>query len=84
MDAQLSGAGWRVVALPRTELDITNEGDVRNAVELFRRRRVDQLRGNRRRRSLRDRPRLGFCHQREGPAVFSRARAANSARTSFT
>lgn len=36
MDAQLSASGWRVVALPRTELDITNEGDVRNAVELFR------------------------------------------------
>jgi len=30
------GAGWRVVALPRTELDNHNEGDVRNAVELFR------------------------------------------------
>jgi dTDP-4-dehydrorhamnose reductase len=36
MDAQLSRSGWRVVALPRTELDITNESDVKSAVEVFR------------------------------------------------
>lgn len=36
MNAHLIRCGWRVIALPRTELDITNEGDVRRAVELFR------------------------------------------------
>jgi dTDP-4-dehydrorhamnose reductase len=36
MNAQLSRSDWRVIALPRTELDITNEGDVRSAVEVFR------------------------------------------------
>ena len=36
MDAQLSRSGWRVIALPRTELDITDESAVRSAVELFR------------------------------------------------
>ena len=32
MTARLPGSGWRVVALPRAELDITNEEDVRRAV----------------------------------------------------
>lgn len=36
MNARLSRSDWRVVALPRTELDITNEDDVRRAVEVFR------------------------------------------------
>ncbi len=36
MNAHLARGGWRVIALPRTELDITNEGDVRSAVEVFR------------------------------------------------
>jgi dTDP-4-dehydrorhamnose reductase len=36
MDAQLSRSNWRVIALPRSELDITNEDDVKRAVELFR------------------------------------------------
>lgn len=36
MNDHLSQSGWRVIPLPRTELDITNEGDVRSAVELFR------------------------------------------------
>jgi dTDP-4-dehydrorhamnose reductase len=36
MNAQLSRSDWRVVALPRTELDITVEDDVKRAVELFR------------------------------------------------
>src|SRR5437762_6668975 len=36
MDAQLSRSGWRVIALPRTELDITDESAVRSAIELFR------------------------------------------------
>ena len=35
MNTQLSRSGWRVAALPRMELDITNEGDVMRAVELF-------------------------------------------------
>jgi dTDP-4-dehydrorhamnose reductase len=33
MSARLTGSGWRVLALPRTELDITNEEHVRLAVE---------------------------------------------------
>jgi dTDP-4-dehydrorhamnose reductase len=33
MTAGLTDSGWRVVALPRAELDITNEEDVRQAVE---------------------------------------------------
>src|SRR5436190_6265124 len=33
MTARLSDSGWRVVALPRAELDITNEEDVKRAVE---------------------------------------------------
>ena len=36
MNAHLMRGGWRVIALPRTELDITNEVDVRRAVEVFR------------------------------------------------
>jgi dTDP-4-dehydrorhamnose reductase len=36
MNAQLSRPDWRVIALPRAELDITNEDDVRRAVELLR------------------------------------------------
>jgi dTDP-4-dehydrorhamnose reductase len=36
MDAHLSRSGWRVIALPHTELDITNENDVKSAVEVFR------------------------------------------------
>lgn len=36
MNAQLSRSDWRVVALPRTELDITDEDNVKRAVELFR------------------------------------------------
>src|SRR5690348_3626020 len=36
MDAQLSRSSWRVIALPRAALDITNEDDVKRAVELFR------------------------------------------------
>src|SRR5256885_11321464 len=36
MNAQLSRSNWRVIALPRTELDITDESAVRSAVELFR------------------------------------------------
>jgi dTDP-4-dehydrorhamnose reductase len=33
MTAQLANSGWRVIALPRTDLDITNEEAVRLAVE---------------------------------------------------
>lgn len=33
MQARLKDSGWRVLALPRAELDITNEEDVRRAVE---------------------------------------------------
>lgn len=33
MRARLAQSGWRVVALPHSELDITNERDVRSAVE---------------------------------------------------
>lgn len=33
MRARLAESGWRVVAMPHTELDITNEEDVRSAVE---------------------------------------------------
>lgn len=33
MTARLADSGWRVVALPRVELDITNEQDVRRAID---------------------------------------------------
>ncbi|MEK6406413.1 MAG: dTDP-4-dehydrorhamnose reductase [Acidobacteriota bacterium] len=36
MQARLTESGWRVVALPRTDLDITKEEDVRRAVEAVR------------------------------------------------
>lgn len=36
MQARLTESGWRVVALPRTELDITKEEDVGRAVEAVR------------------------------------------------
>ena len=36
MNAQLSQSGWRVIPMPRTELDITNEDEVMRTVELFR------------------------------------------------
>ena len=36
MHARLSDSGWRVVALPHAELDITNEEDVRATVETVR------------------------------------------------
>lgn len=36
MNHHLARGGWRVIALPREELDITNESDVRRAVEVFR------------------------------------------------
>lgn len=35
MQARLSAGQWQVSALPRTELDITNEDDVRRTVERF-------------------------------------------------
>jgi len=36
MNARLTQSGWRVIPLPHSGLDITNQDDVRDAVELFR------------------------------------------------
>ena len=36
MNARLAGSGWRVVALPHSKLDITDEQRVRNAVDAVR------------------------------------------------